>query len=186
MPAPLGPLVGFVLGTLFAWIGAEELARGDRGPWSSRVLVIAGCFGLLVLAPVCGFFLAIAPDWSLFYFVRPERLPPGGDFALVLAAAGSVPLGVLVAAPKVRDHRRAAVLKLLAAPAVVIVGVVAVAAPRLAVNATYGQFHNDFGVRPVAGTELGYAVLWMLCVLALATCWTVYGLRARGRSGQSD
>ena len=47
----------------------------------------------------------------------------------------------------------------------------------LSVQATFAQFHGDFGTRPVAGGSLGIALIWTTIVLGLATAWTSYALR---------
>jgi len=49
--------------------------------------------------------------------------------------------------------------------------------PRLSVQATYAQFHGDFGTRPVAGGPLGYALIWTTLVIVGGAAWTAYALR---------
>ena len=49
--------------------------------------------------------------------------------------------------------------------------------PRLSVQATYAQYHGDFGTRPVAGTPLGWALVWFGAVVLVATLYVVSALR---------
>ena len=42
-------------------------------------------------------------------------------------------------------------------------------APRLGLQASFEQFHGDFGVRHVIGGPLGYLLVWALVGLAAAT-----------------
>ena len=69
MPVVAAPLFGFALGALFAWAGSEELARVGNAT-TSRSLVVAALFGMLVFAPACGYFQAFFPDWSYAYCHR--------------------------------------------------------------------------------------------------------------------
>ena len=48
MPAPLAPILGFILGIAFAWSGREELARSQAAFIGSRSLIIATLFGAIV------------------------------------------------------------------------------------------------------------------------------------------
>jgi hypothetical protein len=50
-------------------------------------------------------------------------------------------------------------------------------ARRLGTAASFAQFHGDFGTRSVAGTPLGYALVWMNGVLATAVALTIRQLR---------
>ncbi|HEY3593645.1 MAG TPA: hypothetical protein VGL13_07220, partial [Polyangiaceae bacterium] len=61
----------------------------------------------------------------------------------------------------------------LALPGVVVALVsIAATADRLGVQGSYAQFHGDFGTRPVAGSSLGYGLLWVDVVLVLGIAWT--------------
>jgi hypothetical protein len=86
MPVVAAPLLGLSLGVLFAWAGAEEIARSG-GAATSRSLLVAVLFGLLVYAPACGYFPAFFPDWSYAYALDAERRPVALDMLLVLSCA---------------------------------------------------------------------------------------------------
>jgi hypothetical protein len=45
------------------------------------------------------------------------------------------------------------------------------------VQATYAQYHGDFGTRPVAGTPLGWALVWFGAVVLVATLYVASELR---------
>lgn len=180
MPAPTAPLIGFLLGMAFAWASADELARAGSSA-AARSLLLAATFGLLVFAPVAGFFLAFSPDWAYAYLVDSQRLPGAIDLALVLLDAASVPAGFLVAARWARSRRLGTVVRLASIPAAGVAAFVALALPRLGVHATYAQYHGDFGTRSVSGSPLGYALLWMLAVLVAAVVWTLRSLRMLGQ-----
>ena len=180
MPAPLGPLLGFVLGVVFAWAAADDLARTGSSI-TSRSLGLATCFGLLVFAPAAGFFLAFSPDWSYAYLVDSQRLPGAVDLGLVLVDAASVPVGFLAAARFASLRRFSTITRLALIPLALAALWLALTLPRLGVHATYAQYHGDFGTRPVSGSPLGYALLWMLSVLVAAVLWTLRSIRLLGQ-----
>ena len=178
MPAPLAPLIGFVLGVVFAWWGAEELARSQSDSTIfSRPLVVATLFAALVFTPVSGYFLAFETDWSFAYWVDSRRIPSAIGLTLVLLDMLSVPLGFIAAASYARKRRFGALLGLAIPAVIVVLACLLRAAARLSVHATYTQFHGDFGVRPIAGSSLGHALLWMDTVLAIGIFWTSRELR---------
>jgi len=180
VPAVTAPLFGFVLGVVFAWLSAEGLERSAGVP--ARHFVVVTLFSLLVFAPVCAFFLSFVPDWAYGYVIDPQRLPGVVDLGSVLLDAASVPLGFAAAARYARVRRSGPILRLSAGPLVVAVALTLMFARRLGVQATYSQFHGDFGVRAVSGTPLGYALLWMALVLAGAVAWTISWLRRASRA----
>jgi hypothetical protein len=151
MPAPTAPLIGFVLGIAFAWAAADELGRAASSGTTSRSLVVVTLFSLLVFAPVSAYFLACVP----------------AGFAIAARRASSRRLGPLV--------------QIAALPTLAVGIFLLVASPRLAVSASYAQFHGDFGTRSLAGSPLGYALLWMGLVLFGAVAWTSRSLRRLSR-----
>lgn len=183
MPAPLAPLLGFLLGIAFAWCAAEEVAKSGI---ASRSLLVVSLFSLIVFAPISAYFLALAPDWSYAYVVDSQRLPGVVDLSLVLLDAASVPAGFVAAMRAARTKRASALLRLAIVPAIAFVAFVLVAFPRLGRNATYAQYHGDFGVRSVAGSPLGYAMLWMALVLVGAVAWTGSWLWRNGHHSRRD
>jgi hypothetical protein len=181
MPAPVAPLVGFVLGVLFAWAASGGLARG-----SSRPLVIVAAFGLLVYAPIAAYFIAASPDWAWAYLLDARRLTSALGFAIVLLAAASVPMGLLAGSRPAAARRVHVLVRIAAVPTLLALAFLALAFRRLEVDGSYAQFHGDFGTRPVAGSSLGWALLWMFAVLGIAVAWTLRSLRVLSTQAQRD
>jgi hypothetical protein len=170
------PLFGLSLGVAFAWAGAEELARAG-GSTTSRSLVVATLFGVLVYAPACGYFEAFFRDWSYAYFWDGERRPVVLDLALILVDAASVPVGLTLVFRAAAARRTSTLLRVGAVPSVLaLLGIVATL-PRLRVFGTYAEFHGDFGTESLTGSPVGYALIWMTAVVACAAAWTVRVLR---------
>lgn len=177
MPVLVAPLVGFLLGVVFAWAAREELAGADRGALSSRATVPVAAFGLLVHGAIAGYFLTYAPDWSYAYLFDPQRLPSMVAVAAVLISAGSPLFGFAVAAGPASRRRSSLLLRLGTAVLGSIVALASILGNRWARDASYTQFHGDFGTRSLAGSELGHLVLWMNVVLVLAVGWMLWSLR---------
>jgi len=184
VPAPIAPLVGFLFGVAFAWLASEELARADG--FASRSMIVVSLFGLLAFAPVAGYFLAFAPDWSYAYFIDSRRLPGAVDLSLVLIDAASVPAGFAAAARHAKIKRSSSLVRVALIPLVLAAGFLLIALPRLGIDATYAQYQGDFGTRSVSGTPLGYALLWMTLVLTGAVVWTAVWLRRSSRAARRD
>lgn len=176
MLALTAPLLGFVLGAAFAWVSGDEIAR-SKDSSVSRSLVAVTLFSLMVYAPIAAYFLAVSPDWTYAYLVDPDRIPRAADLAAVLLNFASVPAGFLAAARAAASRHQGTVVRIAAGPAVLVLANIAAALPRLSVHATHAQFHGDFGVEPLSGSPLGYALIWMSAVLAGSVAWTVRGLR---------
>jgi hypothetical protein len=180
VPAPIGPFLGFALGILFAWAAAEELARSPEPRVVSRAQLLVLTFSLIVFAPLAGFFIAFAPAWSYVYLTAASQAPTFLDIGIVLLDAISIPLGFFCAARRAGKRDVVGLARMAAAPALLGVASIALSLRRLAVVGSYGQFHGDFGTQALAGSPLGYAVLWMGAVLLGATLWTIYCLRRMG------
>jgi hypothetical protein len=176
MPVAVAPLFGIALGALFAWAGMEELARVG-GSVSSRSLAVAALFGALVYAPACGFFEAYFPDWSYAYWLDARERPAALDLALVVIDALSVPFGLAAFARSAASRRTAALARGVAIPS--FLGGLALISmfPRLRIFGTYAEFHGDFGTEPLTGSPVGYALIWMLAIVATAATWTLQILR---------
>ena len=173
MPAPLAPLIGFALGVAFAWWAREELAKSALGAGiGSRALVVVALFATLVFAPVGAYFLAFEADWSYAYFIDTRRIPSALQLALVLVDAASVPVGFVVAASFAKRNKLIPLLIMGGAPIVFTLSCLAATTSRLGIQASYAQYHGDFGTRPVSGSSLGWALLWMDALLALGAAWT--------------
>ncbi len=180
VPALIAPLLGLLLGVCFAWASADELARSTSGAGGTRGLLVAALFGLCILAPSAAYYLIVAPDWAWAYLLAPGRLSRATSLAVALAAGASVAVGYLAASRPAAARRFRPVARLALIPAVVIAVLSAALAHRWSVYATYAQFRGEFGLRPLAGSWLGYAVLWTVVVVAGSALWT---LRALARSG---
>lgn len=175
MPAFIAPLVGFVIGIGFAWAAADELSKA--GAFAPRPLTVVALFALLVFAPACAYFLAFEGDWAFAYLLDTRKVPSAVDLALVLLDAASVLVGFLVAAPRARARKILPVLSIAGVPALVAMVAVVAMTSRLSVQATYAQFHGDFGTRGVSGSALGYGLLWMNGLLVMAIGWNTRVLR---------
>jgi hypothetical protein len=173
VPLPLAPLFGFVIGVALAWAAGPELSRDDGPLVASRPFALVVAFALLVYTPIVGYFVAFHGDWSYAYALAARRVPSAVDLGLVLASGGTVVLGLAVAAPQVRKRRLSAIVTMLVAPGSVALALLALAAHRLSVNATYAQFHGDFGGEPIAESALGRSVLVMGVLLSLGIAWCV-------------
>ncbi|WP_437726856.1 hypothetical protein [Sorangium sp. So ce861] len=200
MPAFVAPLVGFALGALLAWFSAAaphrpgalraaepRLASGAL----DRPLALVCLFAVLVFAPVCAYFLVFAPDWSFAYLVDTRRIPSAVDLVLLLLDAASVPAGFVAAQrfaasaggrPTAQRSIRALAVFAGAPLAIALVAVLALSR-RLALDGTYRQVEGDFGVHPLAGGPLGYALLWMHTMLAAGFAVTVSALLRREPTG---
>jgi hypothetical protein len=163
VPALLGPVVGFALGVVLAWLCRVDAPREDVAAGRARAWV-AGLFAALVFAPACAYFLIFAGDWSLFYLADSRAVPSALVLVLVLVDAAAVLGGFLAGYRAARSGARAAervLIALGAVPAVMAVAVVLAFFARLGVDGTFNQVSARFGTRPVAGGPLGYAILWM-------------------------
>ena len=165
------------LGLAFAWAAADEIATDPTSVLGSRALVVSVLFGVLVFAPAAGYFVAFDGDWAFAYLVNTQKMPSALVLALVLVDASSVPAGFIFAAPHARRRRMGPVLTLAAVPGVVAALCMLIFSRRLGVAATFSQFHGDFGTRSVAGTPLGWALVWMDGVLAVSVALTIRELR---------
>lgn len=175
MPAFIAPLVGFLIGTGFAWASADEL--GKAGTFAPRPLAIVALFAFLVFAPACAYFLAFEGDWAFAYFIDSRNVPSAVDLGLVLLDGFSVLFGFLVSAPKAKAKKFSSILSIAGGPFALGLATALVLGSRFGIHATYAQFHGDFGTRAVSGSALGYALLWMNGVVAVAVAWNARALR---------
>lgn len=182
MPAPLVPLVGFALGAAFAWAARDDLA-GAGSRLVSPSLAVVLLFALLVFLPACGYFLVFEPAWAYFYILEGARRFSALNLLTLMSAIASLPAGFLAASAPARAQRPLDVARLALIPAAVALVVVLSGLPRLAVRASYTQYHGDFGTEPLAGSSLGWAVLWATLVVTAAAIYTAVYLRRFGRRG---
>ncbi len=185
MPIFFADLLGLALGAALAWVAAPELARSD-GPFVfSRPFTVVLVFATVVWLPIVAYFIAFHDNWSYLYLVPRRQVPSAVDLALVLLAGVTVVVGFSVAAGPLRRHRLGPVLGLILGPGGVTLAALPFAARRLAVSATYAQFHGDFGTEPIGASLLGKGVLLMGTVLVVAVAWTVRSLTRMAADGPS-
>jgi hypothetical protein len=183
MPVVSALLLGFALGAGLAWATAKELSRSVQGV-AARAVLIVGLLALLAYAPAVILIATLAPAWSLAYVAAPEQLPAWLAPVFALLVAGSVPLGFALALERPRSEHGAFRSRWFVLPLVLGLLVLAPGLRRLAVVASFEQFHADYGVQAVAGGPLGYALLWMLagvCVASLCAYRALASLAALGR-----
>jgi hypothetical protein len=167
VPALSAPLLGFALGAGLYWSVARELARPIR-PIMGASLLIATILGLFAYAPAVALLLEAEPDWGYAYLIPADQLPRWVAPVLVLVLAVSVPFGFGASLRACRG-RSAFVKSWFWVPCAAGVAPLILLGPRLALQASFEQFHGDFGVRQLVGGPLGYLLLWSLLGLAGAT-----------------
>jgi hypothetical protein len=180
MPIVFAQLVGFVLGAALAWVAAPDLALNEGPIVASRPFAVVVAFAIFVWLPVVGYFAAFHGDWSYLYVVASRRVPSAVDLGLVLLAVAAVVGGFWLAVGPVRRRRFCLLVALMALPGGIATAALPFVARRLAVSATYSQFHGDFGTEPIGASTLGKGVLLMGILLAAAIAWTVRALMRMG------
>jgi hypothetical protein len=183
MPLWFALPVGLALGLSLAWIARADLARSEVPLVLARPFLVAAGLGALVYAPIVGYFAALHGDWSYLYLVRWNAVPSAVDLLLVLLAGGSVPAGFALATPWAIAKRGTLLLQVGGAIAVVVLVLAAVLSKRLAVSATYTQYHAGFGVVPIGRSPLGRGLLASWIALAAAYAWTAWALRSAKTRG---
>jgi hypothetical protein len=167
VPVVSAPLLGFALGAGLYWSVARELARPIR-PIAGASLLIATILGLFAYAPALALLLEAEPDWGYAYLMPAGALPRWFGPWMILVSAISVPLG-FGAAQRACRGRPAFVKRWFWVPFSLGLLPLLAAAPRLAVQASFEQFHGDFGERALVGGPLGYLLVWSLLGVAGAT-----------------
>jgi len=185
MPALLGPLIGFTLGVVLAFLARGEAERDDD-PGTLARAAVAGLFGALVFAPACAYFLIFAGDWAWFYRIDSRSVPSALDLLLVVLDAATVPLGFIAARRAGRRRASVRIGALGAVPTVITLTLMLIFFPRLRIEGTFHQVQSDFGTQPVAGGPLGYAILWMDAMLVAGFVLTARALTARPPSSPSE
>jgi len=181
MPLPLAPILGFVLGVVYAWVARGELARADASLSESRALRVVVGFAAMVFGPVVGYFAAFHGDWAYLYLVPWRRVPSAFDLALVAGAGASVIGGFVAAAPFARARKLGPLGALFGAPVILLLLAMLALQRRLGTSGTFAQFQGGFGTEPISRTGLGRALLAMLVVLVVGVGWCVRLLRIDAR-----
>lgn len=181
MPAPIAPLLGLLIGVAFHFSGSRQLARAARGTAiETRAQLLVLAYVLLLYGPFNGYFLAFATDWSFVYLIDTNRHRAAWVLSSLFLDCGSVPLGFWLGRRFMKDKSPSSLASLLVPACAFLVLFLVGASRRLGVEATYAQYHGDFGVRPLGGSPLGYSLLWLGGVLVGGTLWTVFQLRHWG------
>lgn len=176
MPLLATILLGLALGVGFAWAAMEDL-RQHQGVRQSEASWIVLSFCLLVYGPSSAYLVSYHGDWSLSYWLSAANLPPALSTTLVACAAASPFAGLLVGSPWAQTRRPIVLMYLCAGLSLLCVVGLLASLPRLLVDATTVEFRNDFGTRSIAGSALGYALLWMVAIVGAAALWTAATLR---------
>lgn len=180
MPALLAPLIGLLIGFVFHQSGSRQLSRAAPGTSvETRGQLLALAYTLLLFVPFNAYFLAFAPDWSFLYTLDTSEHLGVLIVVSLLLDCGSVWLG-FYAARRYLSPSPATLLRVLVPALALLLVFLALTRRRLGVEATYEQFHGNFGVRSVAGTALGYSLLWLGSLFAAATAWTAVQFRRLG------
>ncbi|MDB4933178.1 MAG: hypothetical protein JWP87_150 [Labilithrix sp.] len=181
MPLPFAIPVGLIIGMTLAWVARAELARSEVPLVLARPFLVALGLSAIVFAPVVGYFAALHGDWTYLYLVRSSRVPSAVDLLLVVGAALQVPLGFAIATPWAIAKRGTRILQVSAAVAAILVIGCAVFARRLAVSASFAQYHGGFGAVPIGRSSLGRGILLSWLALAVAYAWSLHALRSPRR-----
>lgn len=160
-------MIGFALGAGLFWSVARELARPIR-PISGPAVLIAAVLGICAYAPAVALVLSAEPDWAYAYVIAADQLPRWLSPCLVLLAGIGVPAG-FAAALRASRGRPAFNQAWFWLPLVLGLGPLLLFARRLGLQATFEQYHGDFGVQLLVGGPLGYLLLWLVLALAGAT-----------------
>ena len=186
MPLPFALPIGLLVGLSLAWLSRAELARSEVPLALARPFLVAVGLGIIVYAPVLGYFAAAHGDWTYLYLFRSSRVPSALDLAFVVACGASVPAGFALATPWAIAKRSQRLLAASAALAAAVVIGAVLASRRLATSASYAQFHGGFGGAPASHTTLGRGVLSSWIAFAAAYAWSAWVLRsARAPRGGS-
>lgn len=181
MPAPIAPLVGLLIGVAFHWSSSRQLTRAARGTAiESRAYLLVLAYSLLLFAPYNAYFLAFAPDWAFVYLFDTAESRAALVLASLLLDCASVLGGFALGRRFLRDKAPGSLASLLVPAGACLLLFLVGASRRLGAAATYAQYHGDFGVKPLGGSPLGYAVLWLGAVLLGGTLWTAHQLRHLG------
>lgn len=178
MPLPLALPFGLLVGISLAWLSRLELARSEVPLVLARPFLVALALGALVHAPVLAYFVVLHGDWAYLYLASAARIPSAVDLVLVVLAAAQVPLGFALASPWAIAKRGTALLRTSAALGAFLVLAALLARHRVAISASYEQFHGGFGVAPLGKTPLGRGVLLSWVALLSGHAWSVRALRA--------
>jgi hypothetical protein len=176
---------GFLLGMVFAWSAADEQKLG-RSPLQSEAAWVVLAFGIVVFGPSAGTLVSFHGDWSLSFWWPVEALPAPVLAFSVLCCALAPLVGFSMGVALLRRRQPLVLLYVAAAALLGCAGASLFILPRLLVEASYLEFHSGigggfggvgFGARPIAGSALGYSLLWMSALVSGVSVWTAQALR---------
>lgn len=177
MAVLIAPWLGLLFGLGFAWFARDDLSHSERGPLASPALLLTSAFGLLILGPATGYFLAYAPDWSVAYLVDSQRLPPAIEMMALLLTTASPTIGFVLAARPASRRDGAALLRWAILLLVLLTAIAVSLSRRFATEASFAQYHGSFATRSIAGGSLGISLLWMNAVILASAVWVIRQLR---------
>lgn len=178
MPSASLLFLAFALGVTFAAASRDELRRQEEALQATATWIVL-LFSVFFFAPSATYLMMRNLAWSLSYWVDPAVLP-GWFPALLGLAYASMPLaGFLAAAPSVLRGRDPTVVAMALSAAVVAVALVVFGLPRLLVEGTYRQYHQNFGLRNVAGSPLGHTLIWTVLTYVPVVAWTISTLKSQ-------
>ncbi len=163
MPLPFAFLTAILFGLSFA-IGARGENPESGGVF--RTTVLTAGFSAFVFLPVISFFVGFHGDWAYVYAVPWKKIPSAVDVVLLSLAAALIPATFRIASSAVERGRADRVLRAALPVSLLTIALAISCEKRLAVSATYVQYHAAFGVVPIGQSSLGRAVL--IAWLALA------------------
>lgn len=180
VPALSFPLIGFTCGVSFAWAAAEELSQRQGALHSSSAWIVA-LYALLVHSPAVAYLFAVYPDWSTGYMLAPEDFSPAVVPSLLFVNLVLPIVGFLWASEAASQHSALKVVRLGGTSLALVCVVTLVFIPRLVVAANYNEYHHNFGIRSIAGSALGYSLLYLVILTSAAATWTYTALKRLGR-----
>ena len=168
MPLPFAFLTAILFGLSFAVV-----ARGDTGEnvsGASRTMALTVGFSALVFLPVTGFFVTFHGDWAYLYTTPWQRVPSAIDLLLLTLAASLLPATFHLGSKSVERGRSDHVLRAALPLSLLTIALAIRFEKRLAVSASYVQYHAAFGAVPFGQSSLGRAVLaaWLALAAAIA------------------
>lgn len=184
MPLVAVLVSGFLLGMVFAWSAADEQKR-TRSPLQSEAAWVVLAFGIVVFGPSAGTLVAFHGDWSLSFWWPAAALPAPALAFCVLCCALAPLVGFGFGVAMLRRRKPLILLYVGGAALLGCAGASLFILPRLLVEASYVEFHSSFGsgfgagfgARPIAGSTLGYSLLWIGALVSGVSLWTAHALR---------
>ncbi len=183
MPLPLAPFLAFAIGVLLAWHSRTE-TNHEESFWNPQTQAVL-LYGLLVFAPVAGYFATFAADWSFAYLVDARHVPSALSLLIVGASVASVVGGFIAGRRALERHAPAELAWLAGCPLALVLIALGATYDRLSVAATYDQFASNFGRESLVASRLGLAVVWMDGIVAAGAIFTARWLVPQRAPGQT-